>query len=96
MAYRKSKRARHSVYTTSVLGMVWCIQEAVFIPIAKLHIAICHDPPIITLALAIALGDSFPWSACVRLPVWFRALVWNCLLPHRFLIDLDAHAAYRH
>jgi hypothetical protein len=32
--------------------------------------------------VAVGLGDSYPGSACVGLPVWFRALVRNCRLQH--------------
>jgi hypothetical protein len=26
---------------------------------------------------AVGSGDGFAWIACVCLPVWFRALIWN-------------------
>jgi hypothetical protein len=42
---------------------------------------------------AIGSGESFPWSACVCLPVWFRALIWNCLLWHTVVHSSPATAA---
>jgi hypothetical protein len=49
---------------------------------------VCHDQERILVSFgvdllcgaAVGAGDSFPWSACVHLPVWFHALIWNCLL----------------
>jgi hypothetical protein len=66
------------------LCSVNCWVELVVVSVMRTGGLWCHLMSVCRAAaargVAVGSGGTFPWSSCVGLLVWFRALVSNCIL----------------